>query len=74
MRFEVVFKDGKRTVTPQPVFGAASRARSREPAAHHAPGVRVARRRALTVAQVGPAELVVQTVVQKKALVGGGRA
>ena len=72
MRFEVVFKDGKRTVTPQPVFGAPS---ALDPA-NPRPIMRLASASPesgpLTVAQIGPAELVVQTVVQKKALVGPG--
>jgi phosphate transport system permease protein len=72
MRFEVVFQDGKRTVTPQPVFGAPS---TLDPA-NPRPVMRLASASPesgpLTVAQVGPAELLVQTVVQKKALVGPG--
>ena len=73
MRFEVSFKDGKREVIPAPAFAAASaldpekkrpllRLVGAEP-----PGG------ALTVAQVGPRALVIQAVVEKKALVGGSR-
>ena len=73
MRFEVSFKDGKREVIPAPTFAAASaldpekkrplmRLVGAEP-----PGG------ALTVAQVGPRALVIQAVVEKKALVGGSR-
>ncbi len=54
MRFEVVFKDGKRTVTPQPVFGAPS---ALDPA-NPRPIMRLASASpesgALTVAQIGP--------------------
>ena len=66
MRFEVVFKDGKRTVTPQPVFGAPS---ALDPA-NRRPIIRLASASpesgAMTVAQVGPAELLVQTVVAEE--------
>jgi phosphate transport system permease protein len=73
MKFDVAFQEGRRTVTPAAEFGSASRLDTQ-------------RRRAIvrltsaastggprTVAQVGPAELVVQTVVEKKALVGPSR-
>ncbi len=70
MTFEAAFAGGQRTVTPRPVFG--------EPSVLDPDGKRPIR--ALTsavsgsgpisIAQVGPAELVVQTTVEKKALVG----
>jgi phosphate transport system permease protein len=73
MRFDVSFKDGKREVTPAPAFGAASvldpgrkRPLMRVVGAEPSGGP-------LTVAQVGPRALVIQTVVEKKALVGASR-
>ena len=73
MKFDVVFKDGVRTVTPQPVFG--------EPMALDPERNRPVRRLAfaetgtgpVTVAQVGPTELALHSVVEKKALIGGSR-
>jgi phosphate transport system permease protein len=73
MRFDVAFKEGKREVTPAPGFAAPTildperkrpllRLSGAEP-----PGG------PLTVAQVGPRALIIQTVVEKKALVGGTR-
>lgn len=73
MRFEVSFKDGKREVTPAPGFAPASmmdpekkRPLTRLTGAEPPGGP-------LTVAQVGPKTLAIQTVVEKKALVGGSR-
>jgi phosphate transport system permease protein len=72
MRFDVGFPDGKRMVTPAPVFGPPSpldperRPILRLTGAEPAGG-------SLTVAQVGPRALVVQAVVEKKALVGAAR-
>ncbi|HEY7653676.1 MAG TPA: ABC transporter permease, partial [Methylomirabilota bacterium] len=73
MRFDVAFKDGKRAVTAAPAFGAASaldperkRPLLRLTGAEPAGGP-------LTVAQVEPKALVIQAVVEKKALVGGSR-
>ncbi len=73
MRFDVSFKDGKREVTPAPAFAAAS---ALDPEKKR-PLIRLAGAEPpggpLTVAQVGPRTLVIQTVVEKKALVGGSR-
>jgi phosphate transport system permease protein len=73
MKFDVVFQGGRRTVTPSPEFGPASSLDAQRPrpilrltGAVPAGGPR-------TVAQIGPAELIVQTVVEKKALVGPSR-
>ena len=71
--FDVTFDGGRRTVTPAPEFG--------EPVALDPEGRRPIRQLAfaapeggpLRVAQVGPKDLVIQTVVEKKALVGPGR-
>jgi phosphate transport system permease protein len=73
MRFDIAFKDGKRQVTPAPTFGNPSvldpeqkRPLLRLAGADPGGGP-------LTVAQVGPKTLAVQTVVEKKALVGASR-
>jgi phosphate transport system permease protein len=72
VKFDVQYKDGARTVVPQPVFGPPSLVdpSGRRPiarAGHAAP-----KEGPLTVAQLGPRELVVQTVVERKGLIGGG--
>ena len=72
VKFDVTFEGGKRTVTPRPEFGEAS---ALDPAKR-----RPLRRLAVastesgpvTVAQVGPKDLIVRSVVEKKALVGPG--
>jgi phosphate transport system permease protein len=70
--FQVEFKDGKRVLTPGQQFGPPSvldevkRPLTRMTAAAPDGGP-------ITVAQVGPTELVLQTVVEKKALIGGTR-
>jgi len=73
MKHEVAFEDGKRTVTAEPMFGApllvdSERKRSILDAAGAA-----ADSGPLTVAQLGPTELIAHSVVEKKALVGEGR-
>jgi phosphate transport system permease protein len=72
-RFDVAFKEGKREVTPAPAFAAptildpeAKRPLWRLSGAEPPGGP-------LTVAQVGPRALIIQAVVEKKALVGGTR-
>jgi len=73
MAFEVAFPGGARTVTPKPTF--------EEPATLDDGGKRPILRLAhaaaqggpVTVAQVGPADLILRTVVEKKALVGKAR-
>jgi phosphate transport system permease protein len=70
MRFTVAFSASGRTVTPQPVFG--------EPSALDPDGKRAVRTLTfaipgsgpISIAQVGPTELVVQATVEKKALIG----
>jgi phosphate transport system permease protein len=73
MRFEVSFKDGKREVTPAPAFTAAS---ALDPEKKR-PLLRLVGAEPpggpLTIAQVGPKTLAIHAVVEKKALVGGGR-
>ena len=73
MTFDVAYAPTARTVTPAPAFG--------EPLALDPEGRRAVRRLAaaapeggpVAVAQVGPRALLVQTVVEKKALIGPGR-
>jgi phosphate transport system permease protein len=73
IKFGVTFHDGHRSVTPQPVFGEPSTLDpdGRRPLL----GVAAASPTSgpVVVAQVGPADLVVQTVVEKKALLGPSR-
>jgi phosphate transport system permease protein len=70
LKFEVSFGDSGRIVTPRPEFGAPTvldperkRAILRLTGASTGGGT-------LTIAQIGPAELLVRTVVEKKALIG----
>jgi len=70
MKLDIAFSGNTRTVTPQPVFGALalldpSGRRPVRNVAFAAP-----ESGPVTVAQVGPMELVVQTVVERKALIG----
>ena len=73
MGFDVTFAGATRTVTPKPSF--------EEPAALDAsskrPILRVSHAAAkdgpVTVAQVGPADLILRTVIEKKALIGASR-
>jgi phosphate transport system permease protein len=74
MKFEVTFPDGSRRVTPEPVFGEATsldpeRRRPLQALAHAG----AAEGGPVTVAQLGPTELVIETVVEKKALIGPSR-
>jgi phosphate transport system permease protein len=72
MKFAITFKDGVRTVAPEPVFAAPVavdpatkrpilRATSADP-----------KEGPISVAQLGPREFAVQSVTVKKGLVGGG--
>jgi hypothetical protein len=71
MSFDVTFKDGRRTVTPRPVIG--------EPLALDPERKRPVRQLTfaatptgpVTVALIGPTELALLSVTEKKALVGG---
>ena len=73
MKFDVAFADGRRAVTAAPVFGEATALdpQKRRPVLTLASGGADAG--GVTVAQVGPTDLVVQSVVEKKALIGGTR-
>jgi phosphate transport system permease protein len=72
VKYDVEFKDGKRVLTPGQAFGRPSLL----DASHRRLLIRVAGATPpagpVTVAQVGPATLLVQTVVETKALVGAG--
>ncbi len=73
MKFDVTFSDGRRSVRPQPEF--------REAAALDPERKRPIQRSAfasaaggpVTIAQVGPRELLIEMVVEKKALIGESR-
>jgi phosphate transport system permease protein len=71
--FDVQFKGGVRTVVPRPVFGTPVQIDS---SGRGRPVVRAAlatpKEGSIAVAHLGPRELVVQSVVEKKGLVGGG--
>jgi phosphate transport system permease protein len=73
VRFDVAYTDGRRTVTPRPAFGTPltldpARKRAVRRLAFAAPGSS-----SVTVAQVGPTELVVHAAAERKALVGASR-
>jgi phosphate transport system permease protein len=72
MKFDVAFKDRRRTVVAAPAFAEAT---ALDPVKK-----RAVRRLTsggadgpVTVAQVGPADLVIQSVIERKALIGGTR-
>ena len=73
MKFDVVFTNGRRVVTAAPAFGepAALDPQKRRPVLRIASGG--ADTGGVTVAQVGLTDLVVQSVIEKKALIGGAR-
>jgi len=73
VKFDVAFKDGRRSVTAQPEFGQPSvlDPEMRRPILDVA--FAAAASGPVTVARVGSSELVLQTVVEKKALIGGSR-
>jgi phosphate transport system permease protein len=72
VKFEVTFPDGRRVVVPRPAFGEPATLdpdRKRPITALGFAGSGTP----ITVAQVAPDQLLVQTTVEKKALVGPGR-
>jgi phosphate transport system permease protein len=73
MTFAVAFADGRRTVTPEPGWGPPSTLDPdrRRPVLAIAFAAPVSG--PVTVARLGPTELVVQRVVERKALIGGSR-
>ncbi|MGH7391126.1 MAG: ABC transporter permease subunit [Candidatus Rokuibacteriota bacterium] len=73
VKFEVDFKEGRRTVTAAPVFGQASAVDPDRKRAVRRLAAAVPEDGAVTAAQLGVAELVLSTVVERKALIGGTR-
>ncbi len=73
MRFDVTFKDGKRAVAPAPAFGQAVVLDPEKKRAVRRLASGGADTGGVTVAQTGPADLVIQSVIEKKALIGGTR-
>jgi len=73
MKFDVTFQGARRTVTAAPVFGEATvlDPTEKRPVRRLASGGTEAGR--VMVAQVGPTALVIQGVVERKALIGGTR-
>jgi phosphate transport system permease protein len=72
VKYEVAFKDGKRVLTPGQQFGEASRLDRQGRRALIRLAGAAPDSGAVTAAQVGPAAIIVQTVVERKALVGSG--
>jgi phosphate transport system permease protein len=72
VKYAVEFKDGKRILTPQQEFGAPAMldASTRRPIVRLAAAAPKAG--PVTVAQIGPTALLLQTIVEKKALIGAG--
>ncbi len=73
MKFDVTFKDGQRTVMAAPVFAAATALDPDKKRAVHRLTWGGLDAGGVTVAQVGPTELVIQSVIERKALIGGTR-
>ena len=73
VKFDVTFPNGERTVTPRPEFGAAASLDPERKRAIVRLGHASTASGPLTVAQVGPTELLVHKVIEKKALIGGAR-
>jgi phosphate transport system permease protein len=73
MAFAVSFGPGGRSITPRPVFGDASLLDSEEKRAVQRLWFAAPASGQVTAAQVGPRDLVLHTVVEKKALIGGTR-
>jgi len=73
IKFDVTYKDGKREVVGQPSFGAPSRfdPERKRPILDVASAT--AESGPVTVAQVGPSDLILQTVIETKSLVGASR-
>jgi phosphate transport system permease protein len=71
VRFEVEFKEGRRTVNPEAVIGAPVEMDPDGRRPIRAVSVAAPASGPLTVVQTGPRELVVLAVTEKKALVGG---
>ena len=70
MRFETAFIGGQRTVTPQPIFGAPTALDPERKRPIRAVTAAVPGAGPISVAQVGPTELVILRTVERKPLVG----
>jgi phosphate transport system permease protein len=73
MKFEVTFTESGRAVAPKPVFGDPSVLDPEKRRAVRNLAFATPVSGPVTVAQLGPRDLVVQAVVEKKALIGGTR-
>ena len=72
MKFEAAFPGGERTVTPRPVFGEPATLDPEQKRPIRTLTSAVPESGPISIAQIGPAELVVQATVEKKALIGPG--
>ena len=73
MKFDVTFQDAKRTVMAAPVFGEATALDPTEKRSVRRLASGGTEAGGVMVAQVGPTALVIQSVVERKALIGGAR-
>ena len=73
VRFKVDFKDGRRVLSPEHEFGAPVLLDPEKKRAIVALAAAVTASGPVVVAQVGRTDLVVNSVVEKKALIGGSR-
>jgi phosphate transport system permease protein len=71
VKYQVEFKNGTRVLTPQQEFGTASVLDAEKRTILRLVGA-APQTGPVTVGQVGPATLLVQTVVEKKSLIGAG--
>jgi phosphate transport system permease protein len=72
MKFEIAFPNGARTVTPRPLFSEPSALDPGRQRAIRALTSAVPGSGPISIAQVGPTELVVHATIEKKALIGPG--
>jgi phosphate transport system permease protein len=70
VRFDVAYPDGRRTVAPRVTFGEATLLDPEQRRPVRAIAHALAEGGPVTVAQVGPDELVLRTVIERRALVG----
>jgi phosphate transport system permease protein len=72
MKFDIAFREGRRTVAPQPVFGSPVAIDPDRKRPILALAEATAPSGPILVAQLGPGDVALQTVIEKKALVGAG--
>jgi phosphate transport system permease protein len=72
MKFDVAFRQGTRTVTPQPIFEAPVSIDPERKRPILAVAAATAESGSVLAAQLGPRDVVVKTVTERKGLVGGG--